>query len=109
MKKQTVWKGLSLVAVFILMTSLMPELNLLGMLVDFVGLDIVVLMIEAQVVVFFMVLLKNYIAPIIEIFFEKIERLDKFFLRSSIPQMIKCPALFAHAVPFLLCIMFFLL
>ena len=109
MKKQTVWKGLSLTLVFILMNSLMPELNLLGVLIDFVGLDIVILMIQAQVVMLFVVFLKDYIAPIIEIFFQRIERLDKFFLRSSIPQIIRCPALFAHAVPFLLLTMFYLL
>lgn len=108
MKEKKWLKILSALLVFSLMTSLLPELNMLGMVIDFLGMDVLALMIQAQLITLLLTTFRGYIKPAFLFLAQKLEKVDPYFCISSCSQVRKCPALVTHALPFFLCFLFLL-
>ncbi|MDO8291002.1 MAG: hypothetical protein Q7T44_17445 [Parvibaculum sp.] len=101
MNKKRIWEILTLGVVFILVISVSPEVRLLGMFIEVIGLDMFVLLFEVQILAILLASYHRLLRPIIMRVNALLERLDPFYFISSSATLRACPAMIMHSVPFL--------
>lgn len=101
MKRKRFWKVLTLGVVFLLMISVSPEIRLLGIFIEAVGMDMFVLLFEVQLLAIFLAFFNGLVRPVVRRANQIFERIDPYYLVPSMVTIRKCPAMFMHSVPLL--------
>ena len=101
MNKKRLWAILTAVVVFLLMVSVSPEIRLLGMFIEAIGLDMFVLLFEVQLLAISLSFYHRLISPALARVNALFERLDPYYFLTSLTTLRKCPSMIMHSVPFL--------
>jgi hypothetical protein len=101
MRKKDIWKYLTLAIATILMLSLAPEVRLFALLVDAIGIDVFILLLESQVIVLFLGLYHQKVSPIVSYLDAKLKKWDPYYFVPSVSQIRQYPPLAFHSAPFL--------
>lgn len=101
MDKKKMWKVLTLGVVFLLMISVSPEVRLLGLFIEAIGLDMFVLLFEVQILAIFLAFYNGSVRPMLVRVTATFERMDPFYFSPSMAIIRKCPAMMMHSVPLL--------
>ena len=83
------------------MLSLAPEVRLFGLLVDAIGIDAFILLLESQLIVLFLGFYHQKVSPIISYLNAKLEKWDPYYFVPSVLQIRQYPPLALHSAPFL--------
>jgi len=101
MNKKRIWKLLTVGIAFLLVISVSPEVRLLGMFIEVIGLDMFVLLFEVQILAILLASYHRVLRPIMMRVNALLERLDPFYFISSSAALRACPAMIMHSVPLL--------
>ena len=100
MNKKTLWRSLTVLTVVILVSSFVPEVRMLGFLIDAVGLDVFILLLEIQLSAFILIGYRRYIYPCLSWAEWAFSKYDPYFFIPSKELVKKYPPILAHSVPF---------
>ena len=100
MDKKRFWKYLTVVIVGMLTISILPEVVALGLFIDAVGMDIFILMIQAQIGVIFIGFYSCWLKPILTRINNFLYRKDPYYFIPSKAHIKKYPLIVMHMVPF---------
>ena len=99
---KTLSKILAFLTVCLLLSN--PELIALGLFIDAIGLEMFVLLLQAQVIAIVSYYFHEWFKPIFKPFCRFIDKHDPYFFVSTKAAVKECPALLCHAMPFLVVI-----
>ncbi|MCH1930955.1 hypothetical protein L9G16_12230 [Shewanella sp. A25] len=106
MTHKKIWKLFTAVVVTILLFALTPELRLLGLFIDGIGLDAFLLLLEVQFLAIAIMLYQERLKPFLLQLMKLCEKWDPYYFVPSISQIRAYPALIAHAIPFMVALCF---
>jgi len=95
--KKSAWKIVTLLVVGTLIFN--PELVAFGMFIDYVGLDLFLLLLEVQVVTLFGYYFQNWIKPALKLVMKFLQKFDPYFFIPSRNVISKFPVILCHAIP----------
>lgn len=101
MNKPKLWKYLTLIVGTYLMMSFIPEIRVIGTLIEAMGLDMFLLLMETQAIAIITCFYRDRFEPIFKWANLKLEQLDPFYFIPSRKQITKCPHIIYRAAPFL--------
>jgi len=84
------------------MFSLLPEVRLFGLLIDAIGIDVFLLLVETQIAIIFVGIYHQLVKPIFYNVNMWLEKIDPYYFLPSVAQIKECPAIAFHAAPFLI-------
>lgn len=102
MKSTASWKLATIVVVAYLTLSVAPEVRIFGLFVDALGLEALFVLLAAQA---FAILTEAYHQKLKPLFVRlniKLENIDSFYFIPTTRQILKCPQVIFHGVPFLI-------
>jgi hypothetical protein len=102
--KNKSWKIAAFLTVCFLVSN--PELMAFGLFIDAVGLELFVLLLEAQVIAVTGYYFTTWFKPVIKPFYRFIVKHDPYFFIPTRAIVKECPALLCHAVPLLVVTIF---
>jgi len=102
------WKYLILPVVTLLIFSVAPEVSMLVLIIDVVGLDMILLLLEAQVLMLILGLYHQWLRPVLMNLNKQLEKMDPHYFIPSLDILKKYPPMIFHAVPFLVGMSFML-
>lgn len=95
--KKTFWKYTTVLIVFILMLN--PTLMPLGVFIDAIGLDMLLLVAELQFVAVYGYYFQTWCKPVLKPIYSFIQKVDPYFFLPTKVSIQKCPAILCHAIP----------
>jgi len=84
--------------------SILPEVVALGLFIDVIGMDMFVLMIQAQIGVIFIGFYSQYLKPMLSTINNFLYRIDPYYFIPSKAMIKKYPMIVMHMVPFVVAI-----
>jgi len=99
-------KTLSKIFAFLIVCLLLsnPELLALGLFIDAIGLEIFVMLLQAQIIAIASYYFHVWFKPVFKPFYKFIDKHDPYFFVPTKAGVKECPALLCHAMPFLVVI-----
>jgi hypothetical protein len=98
--KKWIWKIVTISVICVLLLN--PELVSLAVLVDAVGLDLLLLLIEVQIVAVSGYYFQTWFKPILMPAYKLLGKVDPYFFIPTRTSVAKYPMILCHAVPFLI-------
>ena len=108
MNKSKLWKYLTILVAAYLTLSLMPEIRIFGAIIDAIGLDVFLMFVGSNIVIFGSLIYHGVIKSIFVWLNKKFECLDPLYFVPKISQIKECPQLIFHSIPFMIAITFLL-
>ena len=106
LKNEKFWKAASIIITTCLLMAVMPEVRLLGLLIELMGLDMLLMVIGG----YFLFPLKwaysKSIRPVLYHANSVLEKLDPYYFVARRKDIAECPQLIVHAVPCLIGLIF---
>lgn len=99
MNKDKVWKYLTVGVATILMLSIFPEIRVLGLFIDAIGLDLLLITVEGYLVMVFAFIYHGQIRPLLAWLNERCKKVDPYYFVPKNAQLRFCPQLAFHSVP----------
>ena len=99
---KTLSKILALLTVCFLLSN--PEWLALGLFIDAIGLEMFVMLLQAQVISIVSYYFNVWFKPVFKPFYRFIDKHDPYFFVPTKIGVKECPALLCHAMPFLVVI-----
>jgi hypothetical protein len=91
-----------------LLFSFAPEVRIFGLMIDAIGIDLFLYLLETQLVIFFIVIFQRWIKPILFKMHLRLGKMDPYYFVPSMRLIKQCPAIMFHAAPFLVSVTFLL-
>jgi len=101
MNKSKKWKLATIAVVTFLLLSLNPEIRLIGLLIESVGLETIFIAVEAQLMLVLGILYREWLSPIANLLNRILERLDPLYFRPKMSLIRAHPKMALHSIPFL--------
>ncbi|MBD1388478.1 hypothetical protein IC617_03470 [Neiella sp. HB171785] len=98
-KQSKTWTVVSSIVVLTLITFVMPEVIALGLLIDFVGLELFVLLLQVQLIAVISSFYRTYIKTTLALIGSWLSKLDPLFIVPDWETIKRYPPLLFHAVP----------
>ncbi|MGB0938584.1 MAG: hypothetical protein ACPGTQ_14080 [Colwellia sp.] len=95
--KKSSWKIASFLLVLFLISK--PELMALSLLIDGIGLELFILLLEVQAIAVFGHYFQNVFKPVVKPIYKNIQKLDPFFFIPTRAILVQYPIVFVHAIP----------
>ncbi|WP_226669254.1 hypothetical protein [Microbulbifer aggregans] len=95
------WKLATIAVVTFLLLSLNPEIRLIGLVIESVGLETIFIAIEAQVILALGIFYRRWLAPLANLLNKLLERLDPLYFRPKMSLIRAYPKMVLHSIPFL--------
>jgi hypothetical protein len=99
---KTLSKTLAFLTVCFLLSN--PEWLALGLFIDAIGLEMFVMLLQAQVITIVSYYFHVWFKPVFKPFYRFIDQHDPYFFVPTKAAVKECPALLCHAMPFLVVI-----
>ncbi|WP_293746645.1 hypothetical protein [uncultured Paraglaciecola sp.] len=96
---KTLSKILAFFTVCLLLSK--PELIALGLFIDAIGLEMFVMLLQAQVIAIGSYYFHVWLKPVFKPFYRFLDKHDPYFFVPTKAAVKECPALLCHAMPFL--------
>lgn len=103
MNRNKLWKVLTFIVVLFLLMSVAPEARILGLLIDGIGLDLLLLLLEIQIMALVVALFHYKLKPCLFWLDKIFRKLDPYYFVSSCRVIKSYPPILLHCVPFLVC------
>lgn len=100
------WQTTTAIITGLLMLSLHPEVRLVGVMIEVIGLDILLLFFEAQVLIGLGTFYQQQISPVFTRVNQVLEKIDRYYFLPSTDQVKESPVIILHIFPFLVAISF---
>ena len=97
MLKKWFWKILTLAFIGVLLIN--PELVAFAALLDAVGLEMFLMLLEVQFITVFGYYFNSWFKPVLLPVYKKLQQLDPYFFIPTYQNAKNCPALLCHAIP----------
>ncbi|GAA0811002.1 hypothetical protein GCM10009111_02830 [Colwellia asteriadis] len=91
------WKMSSFLLVLFLLLE--PEFIAIAVLLDGIGLEFFVLLLEVQAMAVFGYYFQTYLKPIVKPIYKLIQKLDPYFFIPTKSAIVQYPIVFVHAIP----------
>jgi len=101
MNKNKKWKLATIAVVTFLLLSLNPEIRFIGLLIESVGLETILIAIESQLILALGIFYRQWLAPFGNLLNRILERLDPLYFRPKISLIRAYPKMVLHSIPFL--------
>ena len=108
LRKNKFFKLASMLVVACLLMSIIPEIRILGLFIEAVGLETLILIISGHLAVTLKWLYSKSFGPILSFTNLKFEKMDPYYFIAKRQDIIECPQLLLHAMPYLVAVLFFL-
>jgi hypothetical protein len=84
---------------FVIFLLLEPELVAFAVLLDGIGLEFFVLLLEVQALAVFGYYFQTYFKPVVQPIYKFIQKLDPYFFIPTRSALVQYPTVFVHAIP----------
>ena len=101
--KKWIWKLATLLVIGLLIAN--PELWSLALLIDAVGLDLFLMLIQIQAIAVIGYYFQVWIKPMLMPFYNFLLKVDPYFFIPTKDVVRQCPIILCHSVPFLIILM----
>ena len=95
--KESLWKVLTFMVVMFFL--LRPEYMALGLFIDAIGLDIFLLLLEAQFIAVSGYYFQNWLKPVLKPIYLSVKKVDPYFFIPTRTVITKMPYILLHTVP----------
>lgn len=109
MNRKIKWRATTITVATLLMFSLHPEIRFLGLFIQAIGVDALILIVGAQMTLVFGAIYHQRIAPLLLWLNALFERVDPFYFMPNRDLIRKCPPIAMHSVPLLVPLCFLVL
>ena len=107
-KNKKFWKVASVIISTCLIMAVMPEVRLLGIFVEVMGLDMILMIIGGYFLFPLKWVYSKSISPAIHFVNSVLEKVDPYYFVARRKDIAECPQLIVHTVPFLVGLIFWL-
>ena len=97
--KQRAWKIATSFVVLALIFSILPEAMALGLVINGIGLEIFLLLLEIQILVVFGIMFYTFIRPVLSKIDRSLMKIDPNYFIPGRETIVKYPPILFHAVP----------